>query len=76
MSAAQGEYQIFALDAWRTDVADAIMEVDGNCNVKQANLDACILFGYPAAGLKSTNLAKLFQINGGKSGKFLTYTHS
>ena len=53
------------MDIWRTDVADAVLEVDGKCNVKQANLDACVLFGYPASGMKSTNLSRLFQLKSG-----------
>lgn len=51
-----------AVDVWRTDVADAHLEVDGKCNVKQANVDACVLFGYPASGMKSINLSRLFQV--------------
>lgn len=56
-----------AIDIWRTDVADAVLEVDGKCNVKQASLDACVLFGYPASGMKSTNLSRLFQMKSGGS---------
>lgn len=55
---------IYAVDMWRTDGLDAIMEVDGNCNVKQANKDACTMFGYPVAGMKSLNLSRLFQLAG------------
>jgi len=58
------EYDVYTIDIWRTDILDAIMEVDGNCNVKQANKDACTLFGYPAAGLKTLNLSRLFHLAG------------
>lgn len=60
------EYHVCAIDIWRTDVLDAVMEVDGNCNVKQANKDACTMFGYPAAGMKTLNLSRLFQLAGDK----------
>lgn len=62
--AAQVEYHVCAIDIWRTDVLDAVMEVDGNCNIKQANNDACTMFGYPAAGMKTMNLSRLFQLAG------------
>ena len=64
--AAMVEYLVCAIDIWRTDVLDAVMEVDGNCNVKQANKDACTIFGYPAAGMKTLNLSRLFQLAGDK----------
>ena len=64
VDAAQVEYHVCAIDIWRTDVLDAVMEVDGNCNIKQANQDACTMFGYPAAGMKTMNLSRLFQLAG------------
>lgn len=62
--AAQLEYHVCAIDIWRTDVLDAIMEVDGNCNIKNANTNACTMFGYPTAGMKTLNLSRLFQLAG------------
>ncbi|DBA94392.1 TPA: hypothetical protein ACH3X1_001997 [Trebouxia sp. C0004] len=56
------EYAVYTLDIWRTDILDAIMEVDGNCNVKQANNDASTMFGFPVAGLKTLNLSRLFHL--------------
>lgn len=64
VDAAEVEYKIYAIDIWRTDVLDALMEVDGNCNIKQANKDACTMFGYPATGMKTLNLSRLFQLAG------------
>lgn len=58
------EYQVCAIDIWRTDGLDAILEVDGNCNVKHASKDACTMFGYPVAGMKTLNLSPLFQLAG------------
>ena len=62
--AAHVEYHVCAIDIWRTDVLEAIMEVDGYCNIKHANKDACTMFGYPVAGMKSLNLSRLFQLAG------------
>jgi len=47
-----------------TDILDAIMEVDGNCNIKQANKDASTMFGFPVAGMKTLNLSRLFKLAG------------
>ena len=71
VAAAMVEYRVCAIDIWRTDVLDAVMEVDGTCNIKQANKDACTMFGYPAAGLKTQNLSRLFQLAGDNSGPCL-----
>ena len=65
--AAMVEYRVCAIDIWRTDVLDAVMEVDGSCNVKHANKDACTMFGYPAAGMKTLSLSRLFQLAGDKT---------
>ena len=62
--AAHVEYNVITIDIWRADVLDAIMEVDGSCNIKQANKDACIMFGYPEAGMKALNLSRLFHVAG------------
>ena len=64
VAAAQMEHRVCAIDIWRTDVLDAVVEVDGNCNIKHANKDACTMFGYPAAGMKTLNLSRLFQLAG------------
>lgn len=64
VAAAMVEYRVCAIDIWRTDVLDGVMEVDGTCNIKQANKDACTMFGYPAAGMKTLNLSRLFQLAG------------
>ena len=55
---------MYTIDIWRTDILDAIMEVDGNCNIKQANKDACTMFGLPVTGMKTLNLSHLFQLAG------------
>ena len=64
LAAASVEYTVYTIDIWRTDILDAIMEVDGNCNIKQANKDASTMFGFPVAGLKTLNLSRLFHLAG------------
>ena len=64
LAAAHVEYTVYTLDIWRTDILDAIMEVDGNCNIKQANKDASTMFGFPVAGMKTLNLSRLFHLAG------------
>ena len=64
LAAAHVEYTVYTIDIWRTDVLDAIMEVDGNCNIKQANKDASTMFGFPVAGMKTLNLSRLFKLAG------------
>ncbi len=64
LAAAHVEYTVYTIDIWRTDVLDAIMEVDGNCNIKQANKDASTMFGFPVAGMKTLNLSRLFHLAG------------
>ena len=62
--AAHVEYSVYTIDIWRTDILDAIMEVDGKCNIKQANKDACVMFGLPVTGMKTLNLSHLFRLAG------------
>ena len=62
--AAHVEYTVYILDIWLTDILDAIMEVDGNCNIKQANKDASTMFGFPVAGMKTLNLSRLLKVAG------------
>ena len=64
MTAAHVEYNVHAVDIWRTDILDALMEVDGKCNIKQANKDACVMFGLPVTGMKTSNLSHLFRLAG------------
>lgn len=64
LAAAHVEYTVYTLDIWRTDILDAIMEVDGNCNIKQANKDASTMFGFPVAGMKTLNLSRLLRLAG------------
>ncbi len=50
------------------------MEVDGSCNIKQANKDACTMFGYPLAGLKTLNMSRVFQLAG--TAQAVLYLHT
>ncbi len=68
LAAAHVEYTVYTLDTWRTDILDAIMEVDGNCNLKQANKDASTMFGFPVAGMKTLNLSRLLTVAGTSHG--------